>query len=318
MQEILRKTANLFSSPGIWVCLSFVLLGILLVLFGILNARAQRKKSVLGELLKQNRQAKKNIVDKLLDRIPYIVEKERKLDAQISVLNVKYKARVFTLLELLGVVLAVIVSIYLKNVLIVVPMAIIGFIVPVSFVEIKIRKKFKMFDDQILEAFQLFITEYTTIGNVQKTITNICPKIKYPLRNEFERLGRKLNSGEPVEECFLDFAHRTNNTWTMVFAQMMITYFRTGGDFVPHLYSITENINNEKLLAEQNSTELSSLRIVNMVLNALVPVAFVISRVINPEDTKVFTTTFAGKAIIFGVVIGCLISLVVGKKITDS
>jgi Flp pilus assembly protein TadB len=318
MQEILRKTANLFSSPGIWVCFSFVLLGILLVLFGILNARAQRKKSVLGELLKQNRQAKKNIVDKLLDRIPYIVEKERKLDAQISVLNVKYKARVFTLLELLGVVLAVIVSIYLKNVLIVVPMAIIGFIVPVSFVEIKIRKKFKMFDDQILEAFQLFITEYTTIGNVQKTITNICPKIKYPLRNEFERLGRKLNSGEPVEECFLDFAHRTNNTWTMVFAQMMITYFRTGGDFVPHLYSITENINNEKLLAEQNSTELSSLRIVNMVLNALVPVAFVISRVINPEDTKVFTTTFAGKAIIFGVVVGCLISLVVGKKITDS
>lgn len=317
MQEILRKTANLFSSPGIWVCLSFVLLGILLVLFGILNARAQRKKSVLGELLKQNRQAKKNIVDKLLDRIPYIVEKERKLDAQISVLNVKYKARVFTLLELLGVVLAVIVSIYLKNVLIVVPMAIIGFIVPVSFVEIKIRKKFKMFDDQILEAFQLFITEYTTIGNVQKTITNICPKIKYPLRNEFERLGRKLNSGEPVEECFLDFAHRTNNTWTMVFAQMMITYFRTGGDFVPHLYSITENINNEKLLAEQNSTELSSMRIVNMVLNACVPVAYIISKIVNPEDTLVFTTTFAGKIIIFAVVVGCLISLALGKKISD-
>jgi Flp pilus assembly protein TadB len=318
MKKMIEKNANFFTMPETWVLLSFVLLGILMVVFGLLKERTDRKKSVLGDLLKESRGERKGIIDKVLDRIPYIVEREKKLDAQISVLNVKYKARMFTYLELLGVVTALVISIYLRNWFILIPMVVIGFIVPVSFVEIKIKKKFKLFDDQILEAFQLFITEYTTTGNVQKTIANISPNIKYPLRNEFERLGRKLNSGEPVENCFMDFARRTNNRWTMVFAQMMITYFRTGGDFIPHLYSITESINNEKILAEQNSTELSSLRIVNMVLNALVPVAFVISRVINPEDTEVFTTTFAGKAIIFGVVVGCLISLVVGKKITDS
>jgi len=200
----------------------------------------------------------------------------------------------------------------------VIPTCLICASLPVTYVEMKVNKKIKLFNDQVLEAFQFFITDYTTTKSVQKAIVNICPKLKYPLRREFELLARKLNSGADVEESFLNFAERTQNKWITIFCQMMITYFRNGGDFTPHLLSITQNITNEKILSEQNNTELSSLRWINIMMNALVPVAYISNRFINPQNARVFIDTPTGKILIFVVVMGCLISLYLGKKISDA
>jgi len=131
-------------------------------------------------------------------------------------------------------------------------------------------------------------------------------------------LARKLNSGEPVEECFVEFAERTQNKWTLIFAQLMITYFRNGGDFTEQLLNITKNITNEKILDQTNTTELSSMRLINIAMNALVPVVYISNRILNPQDAKVFVDTEIGRIIIFGVVIACCVSLYIGKKVTQA
>lgn len=311
----MKAIGDFLSVPENLLVVLLIVLGILMVAFGILRHRQYRSKSILSKLTKKK--VKIGLIDSILDRIEFIRKREEKLDFMLSVLDSKYTARTYTKMELVSIMIALLVSFYMKNWLIVGPMIIIGAMLPTFFIEIKVKKKQKLFNDQILEAFQMFITEYTTTKSVQKTIMAVSEKIKYPLKREFERLGRKLNSGEPYEECFMDFARRTQNRWTMVFAQMMITYFRNGGDFVPHLYQITENINDEKILAEQNTTELSSLRLINIILNALVPLAYITSKFINPQDTQVFVETSGGRVIIFFIVMGCLTSLLLGKKITD-
>ena len=59
------------------------------------------------------------------------------------------------------------------------------------------------------------------------------------------------------------------------------------------------------------------MRLINIVMNALVPVVYISNRFINPTDAKIFVETGVGKGIIFGVVIACSISLYLGKKITE-
>ena len=51
------------------------------------------------------------------------------------------------------------------------------------------------------------------------------------------------------------------------------------------------------------------MRLINIVMNALVPVVYISNRFINPTDAKIFVETGVGKGIIFGVVIACSISL---------
>lgn len=314
---MMDKIISFVSSPLNIAYLVFIILGVSLMVYGVAGATIERRKNIL-QRISEDHQFQHGFIDKMIDKIPFLVKREEKLDKQIAVLDVPYKARTFTKLELACAMLAIAASIHFKNALVVIPLTVIFVNAPITFIEMKVSKRVRLYNDQVLEAFQTFITDYTTTKSVQKTIVNICPKLKYPLRKEFERLGRKLNSGEPIESCFVTFAERTQNKWTMIFSQMMITYFRNGGDFTPHLLNITKNITSEKILVEQNNTELSSMRMMNIAMNALVPIAYVSNRVINPDNARVFVDTPTGKIIMFGVVLGSLISLYMGKKISDA
>ncbi len=296
-----------------------LLLGVAFIVYGYLGSVQEKRKTILARL-KRNKfsRKKEGKLDQLLNTIPSIVDTEKRLDTQLSILDVNYSARTFTKLKILAAICGVLLAIYLKNPLVVIPLAVIFVNIPTTFIEFKVNKKLKLFNDQVLEAFQLFISDYTTTKSVQKTIVAICPKLKYPLRKEFERLGRMLNSGATAEESFTEFARRTQNKWTMIFAQMMITYFRNGGDFTPHLMNITRSITSEKILDEQNTTELSSIRLVNICMNILVPIAYITNKFLNPEHARVFTDTPTGRVIIFGVVISSAVSLYLGKKITEA
>lgn len=294
----------------------FALWGILMVVYGVLSENIERRKNILHKI-NSKLDIYKGALDQVLDSIDFIVKKERELDKRMAVLDVKYTARTLTKLKLLGVLIAVLISIHLHNFLAFFPLLLICISLPENYVEAKINNKLKLFDDQVLEAFQIFITDYTTTKSVQKTLNNICPKLKYPLRREFELLARKLNAGMNVEECFLSFAERTQNKWIMIFSQLMITYFRNGGDFTPHLLNITHNITSERILKEQNNTELSLLRTLNILMNALIPIAYISNYYINPQNASVFITTTGGRIVIFIVLMASLLSLYLGKKITE-
>lgn len=293
----------------------FVLLGLLFVVYGRIGASIEKRRSILGDMT-TNKQAV-GFLDLLLNKIPFIVRYEENLDKRLDLLELNYTARKLMKVKIAFGFSGVLLAIHLRNAMAVIPLVIIFINVPTTFIEMRVKKRLHLYDEQILESFQLFISEFTTTKSVQKTIVAISPKLNYPIRKEFERLGRKLNSGESPESCFMDFAERTENKWTMIFSQMLITYFETGADFSDQLLNITTNITDEKILEQQNDTELSSIRLTNIVMNALVPVAYIAARIINPEDSRVFVETPTGKFIMFGVVMAILISLTLGQKISE-
>lgn len=314
---MMQKILGFFSSPLNITYIVFLLLGVLLIAYSLVGRSIERRKTIISRR-GANKTQTIRFLDQWLGKNEFIKKQEEKFSKQVAVLDMEYDARKYTKLKILSALIGIAISAYLRNFFVAIPLALIGISVPTAFIEMKIKKRVSLFNDQILEAFQIFLTEYTTTRSVHKTIVDICPKLKNPLRKEFERLGRKLNSGEPIEECFIEFAERTQNKWTLIFAQMMITYFRNGGDFTEQLLNITKSITNEKILDETNSTELSSMRLINIAMNALVPIAYISNKFINPQDAKVFVETGIGKTIMFCVVIACSISLYIGKKITDA
>lgn len=307
---------NFFGSPFNVTFLLAMILGIMLIAQGFIGRSIERRKNIIKRGLGRTRQAK-SFIDELLDKSTFITNSEEELDKQLDLLGIEMEARDFTKIKGFSAFMAMLLGLYLQNFIAMVPLTLIFINIPTSVIRGRVKKRQNMYSDQILESFQVFISEFTTTRSVQKTIVNISPKLNYPIRREFERLGRKLNSGESPESCFLDFAQRTNNKWTMIFAQMLITYYDTGADFIDQLLSVTTNITNERVLEEQNKTELSSMRIMNIAMNALVPVAYISNRLLNPQEARIYIETAAGKNIIIAVAFAVFFSLYLGEKISE-
>jgi len=292
--------------------------GCLLVVSGYLNKKNEPYKTILSAG-KKTKQSRIGFYNKILDKLAFVKTSEIKIEATLSVLGITDKApRDITALRIFLGTMGLTVAILLRNALLAPLLFLVLANVPIILLEGKANKRRSLYDEQVLEALQIFVTDYTTTKSVQKTLEGICTKIKQPLKGEFERLGRKISSGVPVNECFLEFAKRTGNQWIMFFSQVMIMYFRNGGDFVPHLTGIIRTMSLEKLSEEQNKTELAGLKAINLALVLLTPIVFFISIMVSPEALMLFTQTDTGRYIVFFAIASCLFSLVMGGKIAEN
>lgn len=307
--------SNVVASPLFGGLLIFLFLGGLLFAYGILRARLERKKTILKRMSSQ--ESFQGYVDLWLDRFGSLTAAEEKLGHSLAVIGSKLTPRAITKIRLAAGGVGFLIAFLFRNWLIALPLAFLCQMIPLSFIEVSVKRLQNIYERQIAEAFQVFVTDYTTTKKVMDTLLNMCPKLKYPLRREFERLARNLHSGARYEQAFMDFANRTQSKWTKVFAQMMITYFREGTDFTEQMIELIKQIATEQMLAQENNTEVASLRFVNILLNISVPVAYVINRLINPENTRIFVETSTGRTLMLFIVLCCVLSLYVGKKITN-
>lgn len=295
---------------------SLMLLGILLILSGILLLRTARVKTIL---LKSKSVRRLGMLDRIINKFAFIKKIEARAETAIFVYDIKgLTPRKYTKFSIVLGVLGLCIAVVLNNALVAPLLILILCYIPFAFFERVKKIKSMSYNAQVLEFLQEFVTDYTTTKSVQMTLENTVIKIKRPLRNEYERLLRAINSGVPYRDCLLAFANRTHNHWIMLFAQVMIMYFRNGGDFVPHLTSVIRTMAAERLVEEQNTTELTALKTINMVLIILVPVTYMITISLAPDTARVFTQTATGRFIVFGAVTACLFSIVAGKWIIDS
>lgn len=304
-----------FSSPTTWWLITSLVLGLSLTLFGLISLDAERRRTILQRIARQSRE--RSGLDQLLDRIPLVVQSEQQLARQMAVLDVGFTPRTVTKWRLGAGLLGVFVSITLRNVLLIIPLALFFMQIPLILVEMQIRRRLRRFSDQIQEGLSLFLTEYTTTRSVNRAIEGVIPKLPNPLRGEFERMARKINSGVPLDQVFAEFADRTQNRWALIYSQLMITYYRTGSDFTEALHRIIQDMSAEKVLDQQNETELNTLKILHLVLTLTVPVAFVLNLLMNPQDIYVFTELAGGRLILVAAAVAILFSVIVGRQITE-
>lgn len=293
-------------------------LAVVLLIYGVIHLyRLRQKRKILR--INYVRQRKSQL-DLLLDKITAIQKLEKRLRIGMALLDSKHTERdIVKYGLLLGVGGLITGIVFLKNYVAALPLAFVGFYLPLYYIEsVQVDKRRALLNDQLKESFQNFLTEYTTVGSVEQALYSVCETLPDPIRGEYERLSRKINSGantgDKFAECMYEFAERLQNKWARLFAELMVMNNRTGAAFEKQLEMITHSMNEEVIMKETNSTELSGVSTVNFVLNLCVPIVFVINRFLNPEGNKLFTTTPQGKTIVVYIIIASIISLTAGSQ----
>lgn len=292
------------------------ILGILIFIYGALKEKERKQQTILKKLVGK-RMTSSSLLDNLIDHIPNIAQLENKLDSKINILDKEMSPRKIIKKIILGMTLAIIFAIYINNIVAAIPLMAIGYFIPLIMLDIKVKKKRSLLEEQLCNAIKLFVTEFTTNASVYVALNNISDAVKNPLKGELERLLRKINSGEPRSECFMDFAKRLNNKWAYIFAKLVIDYIENGTDFTDNLIHISNSITEEKIQYKESSAELTLLKSTNLLINAAIPLVYFINKIMNPDQARIFVETGTGKLIMIFVIIGSFISLLLGLKIEN-
>lgn len=297
------------------------LIGILLITLGAIWKKREKQKMFIStsNYIKKEKVNKDKFfdLDKYLDSVWFVVDMEKDMYPIVQTSAYKITPRTITKARLLMILLSILFCILLKNIFILLPISIMLYQIPFALVKRKATKREIIFGEQLLDNFQMFVTDFTSTKNVQETVYNMSKKTMEPLKTEWTLLNANLSSGVSPEHSFVTFADRTGNKWARIFAQIMISYYNTGTSFTEQLMSLTEKMTNEKIVLQENRTEISSMVTLNIVLNACVPVVYIFNKLVQPETAAVFTDTTSGRFIILGVTLACMLSLYLAKKIAE-
>lgn len=293
----------------------WVLLGIGIMLFVNSKHQIDKRKNILSRLTKKEVLDRSGF-DRFLDRFEFIKKQEEQYTKTIKMIQDKHPARYYTKLSIFCVLLGIGFSLYMNNLYIVLPLTIVTYQAPGLWLEIKLNSRLKKYDKQILSFLQSFITEYTTIKNVHNTLVKVLDTLETPLKPQIELLVNELNSGITPEEAFQGLSDRSSNKNLLIFSQLMIMHYKYGSQFIDEVSKTIQNIRDESMMKEENATELSMVRMANIVLNLSTPIFYIVVKYINPQDSLVYTTTSDGKKIILFVVCTSLFSLIMGNRMS--
>lgn len=295
---------------------SLFLAGLLLVVFAQIFEKVRGRRF---KLFGWNAADKPHdITDKLIEAIPWVRNYVLNLEQSLSYVNKRIHPKTLVKIQLILVGISALLSIYFRNVYLFLPLSILFVWVPVMIVhELKIRA-IDTYDSQILELIQIFAAELAASQSVVKALEETAKKVRPPLKYEFDRLVVAINSGKPLSQAFNDLNQRIKNKWIRMMSLLIIMYYERGGDLLPHIIKLSEDIIDEKLITQKNRTELATMRFANTVINSSLPVFLLLNFLFNAKGMAFFRETTAGKISLTIAIICSLVSFLITQRITET
>jgi len=257
-------------------------------------------------------------------KIENIFQKEISNAVSISVIK-RYKLQIEAAAEFVGfnwsftqfisytlacALIGIFVSImYLNNVLVAVPLSLTAALIPWGTLMFFAGRKRNMIDNLLDPVIQLFISEYNSYNNIIVALNNIVPKIEGPLREEFSRLSRELNSGRNYIETLTDFALRLDNHWVYKFSHILSIRLTKGLEISEMLLSLLMEIKTRKVQIKQRKAEIIGVKAEHYLLYLATPLMYIFASRVNPKAHYLLTQTSQGKKLMFFIVVSLLISI---------
>lgn len=306
-----------FLMEHITLIVNVVVLGILLIVsLNIMNTANQKRKVRKNILIASNTLEKKNFLEKLIEENKYLKRLANDLDIKISMCGMEATSYQVIQKSFVYALIGVVIGIFILNPLAILLFAVIGFAIPIININDKVHEQFKKIDKQIMHAIQMFLNEYQKTQNIAEVLEAICPRLEYPIRSEFERLLRKINSGVDFKEALNEFADRLRNEWIYMFVNALIMNKENGSEIVHVLMRTLTKIANKEVVQSEKDMETFSGRMLNKMMMFTVPAAFVLVLIARPEAQQLYFHTAQGKMVINLAVILCIISFVI-TRITE-
>ncbi|QUH21987.1 type II secretion system F family protein [Alkaliphilus sp. B6464] len=309
------QTIDWTSKSTLTVIFNILIVGSIIFLISNYLKQMQMKKKVSQTLvLVKSSQKKKDFIEEMIIRNKHLNKLAIDLEEKISICgfedttayDIVKKSFIYA-----GIGTAI--GIFILNPVAVLLFMIVGFVIPIIGLNDKVESQLKKMDKQILKAIQSFLNEYQKTQNIAEILEAICPKLEYPIRAEFERLLRLINSGMDLEDALYDFAKRMSNEWIYLFINALVINKENGSDITDVLMRTITKISNREIVQSEKDMEIFSGKILNRILMLTVPAAFVTVLILRPEAKDLFFHTTQGKMVINASVVLCIISFIINR-----
>ncbi|HEY8400148.1 MAG TPA: type II secretion system F family protein [Cytophagaceae bacterium] len=270
------------------------------------------------KLFKWNTAKSHDLVDKLIAAIPLVKNYVLNLEQSLAYVNKKIHPKTIIKTQLILIGISALFSIYFRNAYLFLPLSFLFLWIPAMIVQELKSRAIDKYDSQMLEMIQIFAAELAASQSVVKALEGTARKVRPPLKYEFDRLVIAINSGKSPSLAFNDLNQRIKNKWLRMMSLLILMYYERGGDLLPHIIRLSEDIINEKLITQKNRTELATMRFANTVINASLPLFLILNLLFNSKGMEFFRETTTGRIALTAAIILSLASFLITQRITET
>lgn len=198
---------------------------------------------------------------------------------------------------------------------IVLPMGVTLAVLPLAWLLLRRRRRFRQFAKQLPDALELVSRALRAGHSLASGFNLIAGEMRDPIAKEFNRVFEESNLGVPMEEALENLTDRIPNLDLRFFATAVVLQRQTGGDLAEILDKIGYLIRERFKIWGQVQALTGEGRLSGIVLLALPPVLFLAVYRLNPDYVMPLFTDPMGRKMLTGAIVLQLIGAIVIKKI---
>lgn len=200
---------------------------------------------------------------------------------------------------------------------IVLPMGLMLASLPMVWLLLRRRRRFKQFAKQLPDALELVARALRAGHSLASGFSLVADEMRPPISKEFNRVFEEQNLGVPLEDALDNMTDRIPNIDLRFFATAVILQRQTGGDLAEILDKIGYLVRERFKIWGQVQALTGEGRLSGVVLLGLPPLLFLTVYRLNPEYVMPLFTDPMGRKMLAGAVVMQLLGAIVIKKIVN-
>ena len=205
-------------------------------------------------------------------------------------------------------------------VLLAIPFAFLGTIVPKKIVDAKLQKNIEAFNDQLVKALRRMSSVMRSGGSLKQALSDVSKAKSMPtvIRIEFRKVLTDTEYGLSIEEALFKLYERTGSSDVKLLAIAVEIQRQLGGNIAQIFDTIGTTISNRKLMDGDVKATLAQAKATSSILSAMPIVLGGALYLVSPDFFDPLTATLGGKIFILTMVSMIVFGIFVMKQQVNS
>lgn len=272
------------------------------------------EEAVAYDILKDEKLSKIESLDRLLRKLTFTPQIQLLLDQAGLQINVG----TYVLSILLGAAgTFLIVNVLLGSVLVALPAAVVGGIIPYVYVASRRRRRVDLFEADLPDALDMIANALQSGFSFESAMHMCSEEMPDPLGSEFAIAFEEQNLGANLSQSLANLRRRVPSQDLDLFIVVLLVQKKTGGQLAEVLKGASATIRQRFRFKREVRTKTSHGRLTGLVLVVLPLVLVALGLVLNPSYIMILVETEVGNYMLAAAIVLQLLGLLVIKKIVD-
>jgi len=312
------------------LCLCFITLILIFYLFIIFVSSKQRCISRLNKYIYDSGSSEKNhrnnqklkdtiyFLSKIIKYLKFLDGHRSKIQADLIKANIPLKSEEFINIRIiLCLVLGVIPYVNGKGIVIAILSGILGWVIPSMYVNVRIKKRIKQFNDSLGDAIVLISNSLKAGFSFFQAIDVVSKEMDGPIAQEFGIMQKEINLGCTTEEALDNLNNRIKSNDLELLITAVMIQRQVGGNLAEVLDNISTTIRERIKIKGEIKTITAQGRMSGIVIAILPPALGFIIYLVNPQHIGLLFKSTLGFILVGASIMMELLGIYFIKKIVD-